>query len=664
MGFGITSESQARRLAKWVLFTSQLETEKISFIAGEEAAYLYPSAVFEVSDENRAGSAMSGRILRIENDSDGRSSILIDKSIKDIIAVDQVELTVNVGLPFMKEELITKRAPFHKSVDDQDVEIDSYSAPQIYKFQASITELFSSKSGPQGQRTYLTDIMFKIPFSIELSSNLFKSFNHGLEDGDRVRFTSVGSLPYGLNKKRIGVSSYYIVQSSEHTFKISKSLGGDEVFIFDEGRDRLGNTGGIHYACLENTSQSLIEKNQKKIDQIEISSAYSIQGLYGIESSRISNDVNDGLDNLFVVSFEGNPGWYYSSMFGFIAIQGEGSWVLSSSIGWIFVREMNFSRSSDDEFFWFWQQGLGWVGTNQSLYNKYWYFSSIEKWCYVFYEADVETRKDILTGELYVFHNEHGKSVGEEIIFAEKSGAPSSEASGIKRFYVSQVFTSSGENQNGYMIVPYDKKDKKNTNLTSAPEPSSEVLEQQQKQSNPGYQSSTILEVKLIDYLNSKQSKAAIRLVMGDGHGLDFSRNTNIGITGFSCNSVDITREMNATWDIIRISENEIELIDSEPQYIGLSSSISITNNGNVEYIESIKNLSIRSFQSQLFRVLGVKEVEDRKYEVTGIEYNLSKFDSIDKNLNIIFPSVPIPPQADMSLPEPPQNLLLTDLTN
>ena len=60
LGFGITSESQARRLAKWVLFTSQLETETIKFTAGQEAGYLIPGSVFEVSDEYRAGRDKSG----------------------------------------------------------------------------------------------------------------------------------------------------------------------------------------------------------------------------------------------------------------------------------------------------------------------------------------------------------------------------------------------------------------------------------------------------------------------------------------------------------------------------------------------------------------------------------------------------------------------------
>ena len=47
------------------LLTSQLETESVKFQAGQEASYLLPGLVFEVSDEARTASDKSGRILDI-----------------------------------------------------------------------------------------------------------------------------------------------------------------------------------------------------------------------------------------------------------------------------------------------------------------------------------------------------------------------------------------------------------------------------------------------------------------------------------------------------------------------------------------------------------------------------------------------------------------------
>ena len=65
----------------------------------------------------------------------------------------------------------------------------------------------------------------------------------------------------------------------------------------------------------------------------------------------------------------------------------------------------------------------------------------------------------------------------------------------------------------------------------------------------------------------------------------------------------------------------------------------------------------------QLFRTLSVKELSENKYEVTALEYNPSKFLAAEKKGPPRSPSLPIPPQADMSLPEAPDGLLLFDLT-
>jgi hypothetical protein len=51
------------------------------------------------------------------------------------------------------------------------------------------------------------------------------------------------------------------------------------------------------------------------------------------------------------------------------------------------------------------------------------------------------------------------------------------------------------------------------------------------------------------------------------------------------------------------------------------------------------------------------------KYEVVGLEYNQSKFEAVDKQTVIRQPVMPIPPQADMRIPAPPDTLILTDLT-
>ena len=46
-----------------------------------------------------------------------------------------------------------------------------------------------------------------------------------------------------------------------------------------------------------------------------------------------------------------------------------------------------------------------------------------------------------------------------------------------------------------------------------------------------------------------------------------------------------------------------------------------------------------------------------------GLEYNESKFDAIDRRKAVRKPYLPIPPQVDMKIPDPPEDLILTDLT-
>ena len=69
------------------------------------------------------------------------------------------------------------------------------------------------------------------------------------------------------------------------------------------------------------------------------------------------------------------------------------------------------------------------------------------------------------------------------------------------------------------------------------------------------------------------------------------------------------------------------------------------------------------TLEGQLFRVLNVKEIAENQFEVTGLEYNSSKFDFIDKKGVSRKPRSPIPPQADMDAPESPEDLVVTDLT-
>jgi predicted phage tail protein len=642
MGLGITSETQARRLARWVLYSSQLENEKISFTTSEEGSYLYPGAIFEVSDENRAGKNMSGRVLDISSFEGESPYILIDKSAKDFVSINKVEFSVNVGLPFLTDKIIDGRASSHKSSEDQDAEIESYNTPQFIKFQASIgVNENINKFGPQGQKTILSNLMVKVPFSVDLNKNVIKAYNHNLENGDRVRFISSGLLPAGLDKLRVGSSSYFVVNAGLHTFQVALTLNGDHINISDRGRDQFSNTGGLHYFAVE--SQSF---TQRYIDQIEIGASYSLQGIFGSEITEQATHNPNDLENYFIFTSEIETNWYESLMFGTVNIPSDNGFIFSASLGWIYVGSMNYSRNDDNEFFWFWSAEFGWVSTTNNLYNQYWWSSNDQKWIYVKF---LQTGSNFSPLMFFVFQENHNYSKND--IYSIPDGGDFSilHAAASSGFWI-----TSKANMGSSQIQQF---------LGVTPSEVEAELTLQDVQRNPAYHSAVISDWEKVSSLNNDVTNMdALRIKFESGHGLDFFKNNKITIRDFDSSSSSLDDNViNKTWNIIFISNDEIELIDSHNAYLIFD--VTINDKGSVEYIESIQNRLFRSFESQLFRVLSVKEVEDRKFEVNGMEYNDSKFDSVDKNLSIKMPALPIPPQADMSLPEPPENLVLTDLT-
>jgi predicted phage tail protein len=73
--FGCTSRGQAHRVGKWLLYSEQLETETVTFRCGMDGAYIYPGAVIQTSDPNRAGKRMAGRVVSTSTD---RNYVTVD----------------------------------------------------------------------------------------------------------------------------------------------------------------------------------------------------------------------------------------------------------------------------------------------------------------------------------------------------------------------------------------------------------------------------------------------------------------------------------------------------------------------------------------------------------------------------------------------------------
>ena len=59
---GCTSQGQARRVGKWILYTERYETETVTFSTGMEGAAIRPGDLIKIADSSKAGVRYGGRI--------------------------------------------------------------------------------------------------------------------------------------------------------------------------------------------------------------------------------------------------------------------------------------------------------------------------------------------------------------------------------------------------------------------------------------------------------------------------------------------------------------------------------------------------------------------------------------------------------------------------
>lgn len=660
MGMGITSRSMARRLAKWVLASSNLESEKIQFVTGSEGSFLFPGSLFEVSDENRSGDSTSGRILNLffkdkYTDNQGqvqekdKLSILIDKDLNNLPSIRNVEIVINVGLDNEKYETINQRAQQEKSEEDQDVDIDSIYSPQILRFEGRVfVDEELEEKGPQGQKTLITDLDLRMSFGLDLGTNTIKIYKHGLKDGDRVRFSSLGLLPSGLNIDKRGQSAYFVINSTRNTFKVSEQENGSEVNIIDNGKDYFLNEGGEHFVCVESVGQSISPVTLLAFKQLEIGTPFSLNGLFGTSGSSGQDSSNVGVLNNIFVDEPGNPKkdqWYESRLFGTLQ-HGGSDWFYAISFGWIYLGQLTKQVNTGEQGFWFWLTNVGWAWSNYDISevsqapNKrvgWWYLDLRDKsmWAAVIYEEN-----DPDPVRLYVYDNVDGYSVGQ------------SYQLGDRKFDIIDVSEK-------YIGLKLTSKD----NSTTIPDEIPQELSGNSYSSlNPGYNEREIFSIEKKSENLSVQNKNSVIIKLDDGHGADLFKNRNINIKNFNSSDGGLNSIMNKKWNTIYVDSNTIELIDSDEAY-NLIDSASIEDKGEMFFTEDINIKTSRIFQTQLFRTLGVKELDNNQFEVQGIEYSPAKFDMVDKDASVQLPLMPIPPQANMSLPEAPEDLILTDLS-
>ena len=701
LGFGITSSSQARRLAKWVLYTSQLEVETVSFKCGKEASYLFPGSIFEVSDEMRVGKSKSGRVLgvnftkkinkiaivpvsgdqfKLASDEEMEvysPSILLDKHMMDEPFVGKVELTVCVGLGNSTISNLEGRAPFERSVLDQDSEISSVFSPQILKFDGSIEyDMSLDEGGPQGQKVAATGLMLKLGFELSLSDNTFSISNHGLINGDRVSFQSEGSLPAGIDSSRRGDLAYYVIECTKHTFKVSASFGGSEINISNTGKDPLGNSGGLHYLCPEDK-----KKTEDALSKIMIGAPWSAKGLLASKTdAQLSADARVRLG--VVDSHRG--GWEKSSWLGWFRDYGD--WWYIDGVGFLYMKL--FDQSLDGSF-WFYMGGTSvssadsggsYVWTNSDNSSKFWFVywlaterASTSGWIIPYYSQD--------TGSIiqfFVYDSDLSMNVGDQYNINQR-----------KMFIVGKY---NGGGIKGYFVQSdtFDKKQSVSANLLTSSLPSGLGVDSSSNPVDLNKRRDDLVSIGLFKKVSissfqakskseSLQGEDCIQITLVENQGVNVPDSQKVFIEDVSSDNsggfddlinvvyiYDPTSKSWTTsvrpWTLMKVNDFQFELIGSSSMYSSLAST-NFTDKGEINFLSPAQSEAERSLEGQLFRTMSVKEGTENKYDVVGLEYNRSKFDSVDKRTVIRRPVLPIPPQADMSIPEAPDGLILTDLT-
>jgi predicted phage tail protein len=676
IGFGITSPAQARRLARWTLMTPHVENDIIKFNTAIEGNLLAPGLIFEVSDDLRSGSAKSGRIMSIDmhREFDGMQimdpSISLDHSLSGFPIFSRLEVAISGGKPSQRYQDIDRRAQAEKNATEQDIEISNLFSQQIFRFECSVVQFEDDRGA---KRAKLVNLMFKQDFEVSLKDNKIKSMFHGLSNGDKVRFVTAGVLPGGINKNRIREKAYTVVNKTDHTFQILEYNSAEPVNILDEGRDSLRNIGGMHYFCKENSRtlsalsfppmrEQVSDKTIEALNQLSEGSTYSISGLISLKEDPLSDIIfnQDQLDNLKINNSLQLRSRDYaeSDILGLISVISE-NWVYAAGLGWVYVKDAADADSSS-EGIWFFIQEMGWIFIPRNDDN-WWYVKYHETlpvmsdWIFINRSNNGSYVDDPTVKEIWLpDSNARSDKLGEGTFLGGTNDNPQG-----KEVKIIKVLTGSNP---GYWVSLTEK-----TVQGSDPVPTSSPgsISQQSQNENPGLQESPITEFQRIHAINALQDKNSVRIQVANIDEINLSENFDIEISGVShATDSSIDAKMNKTMSVVYIENGVLEIINSDALYDDIAAvGDDFATTGAISLISGVDLVKKQNQGSKLYRTLSVKEINNNEFEITGGEYNPSKFKAIDEVQNLRKPFIPIPPQVDMDIPSAPINLILTDLT-
>ncbi|MGO4701711.1 host specificity protein J [Dyella sp. 2RAB6] len=91
--FGCTSQAQAQRAGQWVLLTSRLETDTVTFKVGLDGTIAAPGQIVRITDPARAGKRQGGRIHLAT-----RTVVTVDKAPEQAAVGDRLTVMLSTGV--------------------------------------------------------------------------------------------------------------------------------------------------------------------------------------------------------------------------------------------------------------------------------------------------------------------------------------------------------------------------------------------------------------------------------------------------------------------------------------------------------------------------------------------------------------------------------------
>ena len=515
---------------------------------------------------------------------------------------------------------------------DQEVLIENIKSSQLSRF-----------VGKVNSSNVVNELMSKKGVTVDLESKRLNCYKHGLNIGDKILFDSPGFLPDPFLK---GLE-YTVRQVFEHSFLVAISEGQDTLNVdpLTLGRDQVGNEGGLHYFINQN-----LESTTEELKNIALGAPWAMSNNQLLEQKggdclldrKGINSVVGATEQ--PVSLDA-PDWFYSEIFkeSFHSPEDTGGWLQMASWGSIFILE-NVEMNDD-----------GTVDTNK---EGFYYYHATLGWVFYWRASDIH---QVTTSHVEGLENTYFKILDKKLIFAwENSEFSTSKFCNVTGGIIAeQVYTGESPDTNGFYLK-YGANDYWSIWNFSTAYPVNPLSLTQGSPVAWGTQSKDIYNMGnfSLKYKNADGSHMPVISIKALDHSIGNSGYLKIEIDNWAGNGIYLAKYLESTSDA---TVNGTVMLDN---YLLVGApSLEGGLPAGAKFIEMDKKLETVPLFSQKFRIKSIKEADRGIYEVSASEYNPLKFKAIENNINVERPRAYIPPQADMTIPEAPENLHLIDIT-